>query len=51
MIDRYEELIKRVRMGSLKEDGGEGAATAPEGTAPKYADGAEYAIDGQCREC
>ena len=50
MIDRYEELIKRVLMGSLKEDGGEGAATAPEGTAPKYADGAEYAIDGQCRE-
>ena len=50
MIDRYEELIKRVLMGALKENGGEGAATAPEGTAPKYADGAEYAIDGQCRE-
>ena len=50
MIDRYEELIKRVLMGSLKADGGEGAATAPEGAAPKYADGAEYAIDGQCRE-
>lgn len=29
MIDRYEELIKRVLMGDLKEDGGEGAATAP----------------------
>ncbi len=29
MIDRYEELIKRVFMGGLKEDGGEGAATAP----------------------
>lgn len=50
MIDRYEEFIKRVLMGALKENGGEGAATAPEGTAPKYADEAEYAIDGQCRE-
>lgn len=29
MIDRYEELIKRVLMGGLKEDGGEGGSTAP----------------------
>lgn len=50
MIDRYKKLMKRVLMGGLKEDGGEGAATAPDGASPKYADRAEYAIEGQCRE-
>ena len=53
MIDRYEELIKRVLMGGLKEDGGEGVSTAPtmpDGAAPQYAEGVDYAIEGQCRE-
>lgn len=29
MIDRYEQVLRRVLMGSLKEGGGEGATTAP----------------------
>ena len=47
MIDRYEELIKRVLMGDLKEDGGEGAATTPtmpDGAAPQKANAARVSV-------
>lgn len=52
MVHQYEEKIRRVLMGAVT-DGGEGAASAskmPEGAALRYAAGADYAIEGQCRE-
>lgn len=52
MIDRYEQVLRRVLMGA-ETVGGAGAATAPrepDGAAPRYAAGADYAIEGQCRE-
>lgn len=52
MIDRYEQVLRRVLMGA-ETVGGAGAAMAPrepDGAAPRYAAGADYAIEGQCRE-
>lgn len=52
MIDRYEKVLRRVLMGA-ETVGGAGAVAAPrepDGAAPRYAAGADYAIEGQCRE-
>lgn len=52
MIDRYEQVLRRVLMGAETVDGA-GAAMAPrepDGAAPRDAAGADYAIEGQCRE-